>query len=61
MFATSCARSSALPKLEARLPAHVRPRAMPAPVVAGNLPGFDRFVALALGSDPLAVHRGFTH
>jgi inner membrane protein len=37
------------------------PRAMPALIVAANLPDIDSFVALGLGCDPLAVHRGFTH
>jgi inner membrane protein len=37
------------------------PRAMPALIVAANLPDVDSFVALGVGCDPLAVHRGFTH
>ncbi|HET7577235.1 MAG TPA: metal-dependent hydrolase [Sphingomicrobium sp.] len=37
------------------------PRAMPAIIIAANLPDIDSFVALAFGRDPLAVHRGFTH
>jgi inner membrane protein len=37
------------------------PRAMPALIVAANLPDIDSFVALGVGCDPLAVHRGFTH
>ena len=37
------------------------PRAMPALIVAANLPDIDSFVAGAIGCDPLAVHRGFTH
>jgi len=37
------------------------PRAMPALIIAANLPDIDSFVAGAVGCDPLAVHRGFTH
>src|SRR3954468_1770647 len=37
------------------------PRAMPALIVAANLPDIDSFVAPAFGCDPLAAHRGFTH
>ena len=37
------------------------PRAMPALIVAANLPDIDSFVAGAVGCDPLAAHRGFTH
>jgi inner membrane protein len=37
------------------------PRAMPALIVAANLPDIDSFVAPAWGEDPLAAHRGFTH
>jgi inner membrane protein len=37
------------------------PRAMPALVIAANLPDIDSFVAPAFGCDPLAAHRGFTH
>jgi inner membrane protein len=34
---------------------------MPALIIAANLPDIDSFVAGALGCDPLAAHRGFTH
>jgi inner membrane protein len=37
------------------------PRAMPALIIAANLPDIDSFIAGAVGCDPLAVHRGFTH
>lgn len=37
------------------------PRAMPALIIAANLPDIDSFVAGAVGCDPLAAHRGFTH
>ena len=37
------------------------PRAMPAMIIAANLPDIDSFVAGALGCPPIAVHRGFTH
>jgi inner membrane protein len=37
------------------------PRAMPAMIVAANLPDIDSFVAGAFGCDTLAAHRGFTH
>ena len=37
------------------------PRAMPALIIAANLPDIDSFVALGVGCDPLAAHRGFTH
>ncbi|HEX5259055.1 MAG TPA: metal-dependent hydrolase [Sphingomicrobium sp.] len=37
------------------------PRAMPALIIAANLPDIDSFVARGLGCDPLAAHRGFTH
>jgi inner membrane protein len=37
------------------------PRAMPAMIIAANLPDIDSFVAGALGCEPIAVHRGFTH
>lgn len=37
------------------------PRAMPAMIIAANLPDIDSFVAGALGCQPIAVHRGFTH
>src|SRR6476620_4121636 len=37
------------------------PRAMPALIIAANLPDIDSFVAPAFGCDPLAAHRGFTH
>jgi len=34
---------------------------MPAMIIAANLPDVDSFVAGAVGCDPLAAHRGFTH
>ena len=37
------------------------PRAMPALIVAANLPDIDSFVARGLGCEPIAAHRGFTH
>ena len=37
------------------------PRAMPALIISANLPDIDSFVAGAVGCDPLAAHRGFTH
>ena len=37
------------------------PRAMPALIVAANLPDIDSFVAGAIGCEPIAAHRGFTH
>jgi len=37
------------------------PRAMPAMIIAANLPDIDSFVAGAVGCEPIAVHRGFTH
>jgi inner membrane protein len=37
------------------------PRAMPAMIIAANLPDIDSFVAGAVGCQPIAVHRGFTH
>ena len=37
------------------------PRAMPALIVAANLPDIDSFVARGVGCNPLAAHRGFTH
>ena len=37
------------------------PRAMPALIIAANLPDIDSFVAPVFGCDPLAAHRGFTH
>jgi inner membrane protein len=37
------------------------PRAMPALIVAANLPDIDSFVAPLFGQEPIAVHRGFTH
>jgi inner membrane protein len=37
------------------------PRAMPALIVAANLPDIDSFVAPLWGEDSLAAHRGFTH
>ena len=39
----------------------VSPRAMPALIIAANLPDIDSFVAPVFGVDPLAAHRGFTH
>jgi inner membrane protein len=40
---------------------NLSPRAMPALVIAANLPDIDSFVAGALGCQPIAAHRGFTH
>jgi len=40
---------------------HLSPRAMPALIIAANLPDIDSFVAGAFGCEPIAVHRGFTH
>lgn len=37
------------------------PRAMPALIVAANLPDIDSFIARPLGLSPLTFHRGFTH
>jgi inner membrane protein len=37
------------------------PRAMPAMIIAANLPDIDSFVAGAIGCEPIAEHRGFTH
>jgi inner membrane protein len=37
------------------------PRAMPALIVAANLPDLDSFIAPLWGEDPIAAHRGFTH
>ena len=37
------------------------PRAMPAMIIAANLPDIDSFVARGLGCEPIAAHRGFTH
>jgi inner membrane protein len=37
------------------------PRAMPAMIIAANLPDIDSFVAGAIGCPPIAEHRGFTH
>lgn len=37
------------------------PRAMPALIIAANLPDIDSFVAGAIGCEPIAAHRGFTH
>ena len=37
------------------------PRAMPAMIIAANLPDIDSFIAGAIGCEPIAVHRGFTH
>lgn len=39
----------------------VSPRAMPAMILAANLPDIDSFVAGAAGCEPIAAHRGFTH
>jgi inner membrane protein len=37
------------------------PRAMPAMIIAANLPDIDSFVARGFGCEPIAAHRGFTH
>ena len=37
------------------------PYAMPALIIAANLPDIDSFVARPLGLEPIAEHRGFTH
>jgi inner membrane protein len=37
------------------------PRAMPAMIIAANLPDIDSFVAGTIGCEPIAAHRGFTH
>jgi inner membrane protein len=37
------------------------PRAMPALILAANLPDIDSFVARGVGCEPIAAHRGFTH
>ena len=37
------------------------PRAMPALIIAANMPDIDSFVANALGLAPRTFHRGFTH
>ena len=37
------------------------PRAMPALIIAANLPDIDSFVAPLFGDEPIAAHRGFTH
>ena len=37
------------------------PRAMPALIIAANLPDTDSFVAPLIGQEPIAFHRGFTH
>ena len=37
------------------------PRAMPALIIAANLPDIDSFVAPLFGAVPIAAHRGFTH
>ena len=37
------------------------PRAMPALIVAANLPDIDSFIAKPLGLSPRTFHRGFTH
>jgi inner membrane protein len=37
------------------------PYAMPALIVAANLPDIDSFVVRPLGLEPIAEHRGFTH
>src|SRR3954451_6294804 len=36
-------------------------RAMPALIIAANLPDIDSFVAPLFGAEPIAAHRGFTH
>ena len=36
-------------------------RSMPALIIAANLPDIDSFVAGAIGCEPIAAHRGFTH
>ena len=36
-------------------------RAMPALIIASNLPDLDSWVAPLWGGEPIAVHRGFTH
>ena len=37
------------------------PYAMPALILAANLPDIDSFVAPWIGAEPIAAHRGFTH
>jgi inner membrane protein len=37
------------------------PRTMPALILAANLPDIDSFVSGAIGCEPIADHRGFTH
>jgi inner membrane protein len=37
------------------------PRAMPAMIIAANLPDIDSFVARGVGCEPISAHRGFTH
>jgi inner membrane protein len=37
------------------------PYAMPALILAANLPDIDSFIARPLGIEPIAEHRGFTH
>jgi inner membrane protein len=37
------------------------PRAMPALIIAANLPDIDSFIARPLGLSPRTFHRGFTH
>ena len=37
------------------------PRAMPALIIAANLPDIDSFIAPLIGQQPIAFHRGFTH
>src|SRR5262245_443737 len=37
------------------------PYAMPALIIAANLPDIDSFIARPLGIEPIAEHRGFTH
>ena len=37
------------------------PRAMPALIIAANLPDVDSFIAKPLGLSPRTFHRGFTH
>lgn len=40
---------------------HLSPRAMPALILAANLPDIDSFIARGVGCEPIAAHRGFTH
>ena len=37
------------------------PRAMPALIIAANLPDIDSWIARPLGLSPRTFHRGFTH